>query len=440
MGVDWVSHGHRMAVAPLVTPGTIFREVSMAWLEKRGNVYRINLDLNGQHVSRSLKTSDPDEASACLKRVEANLHEVGRGRRRMPPGADVLVFLLSDGDLTSEPEIQKALTLGAFFKRYEAGLPEGVKEANTRYIESIHIEHLLRLIGPQTAMATITTETLQKYVEARSAEEGRQGKALSHETIKKEIATLASAWNKYAVPQGLIKGTAPTKGLAYRKTKAKPPFQTWDQIERQIARGGLSKVEEKELWNSLFLKLPEIEELLDHVRVHAHARYIYIMFCIAAYTGARRSEMLRSRIEDFDFDADCVTIREKKRDRSKELTFRSVPMAPPLKAVLQEWFATHPGGQHTVCARTGKPVSVQMAAKGFRTAVDDSKWKVLLGWHLLRHSFASNCAAKSVDQRLIDAWMGHQTEEMRRRYRHLFPDQQREAIQLVFGAGGRNGK
>jgi hypothetical protein len=33
------------------------------------------------------------------------------------------------------------------------------------------------------------------------------------------------------------------------------------------------------------------------------------------------------------------------------------------------------------------------------------------GWHLLRHSFPSNLAVKGVDQPLIDAWMGHQTEE-----------------------------
>lgn len=289
----------------------------MAWLEKRGNIYRINLDLHGQHISRSLRTSDAEEADACLKRVEANLHEIVRGRRQMPPGADVLVFLLSDGSQTTAPEIQMALTLAAFFKRYKTGLPEGAKEANTRYIESIHIEHLLRLIGAQTALATITAETLQKYVEARSKEEGRQGKPISHETVKKEIATLASAWNRYAVPQGLAQGSAPTKGLVYRKCKARPPFQTWEQIERQIGRSGLTTLEAKELWNSLFLKLPEVEALLDHVRTHAHARYIFIMFSIAACTGARRSEILRSRVEDFDFTAECVTIREKKRDRSR---------------------------------------------------------------------------------------------------------------------------
>jgi hypothetical protein len=29
--------------------------------------------------------------------------------------------------------------------------------------------------------------------------------------------------------------------------------------------------------------------------------------------------------------------------------------------------------------------------------------------------------------------MGHQTDEMRRRYRHLFPDHQQQAMNLVFG-------
>jgi integrase len=60
---------------------------------------------------------------------------------------------------------------------------------------------------------------------------------------------------------------------------------------------------------------------------------------------------------------------------------------------------------------------------------------VLRGWHIFRHSFASNCAARGLDQRLIDVWMGHQTEEMRKRYRHLIADQERQAIRLVLPEG-----
>ena len=55
------------------------------------------------------------------------------------------------------------------------------------------------------------------------------------------------------------------------------------------------------------------------------------------------------------------------------------------------------------------------------------------GWHVLRHSFISALASKGVDQRLVDDFVGHQTEEQRRRYRHLYPSTQQEAIRGVFG-------
>ena len=33
---------------------------------------------------------------------------------------------------------------------------------------------------------------------------------------------------------------------------------------------------------------------------------------------------------------------------------------------------------------------------------------------------------------MLDEWMGHQTEEMRRRYRHLIPQQSQDALRSVF--------
>jgi site-specific recombinase XerD len=71
----------------------------------------------------------------------------------------------------------------------------------------------------------------------------------------------------------------------------------------------------------------------------------------------------------------------------------------------------------------------------FKRLVADSKWKVLRGWHVFRHSFISNCASKGVDQRMIDEWVGHQTEAMRKRYRHLIPSTQNQALRSVFAGG-----
>jgi integrase len=68
-----------------------------------------------------------------------------------------------------------------------------------------------------------------------------------------------------------------------------------------------------------------------------------------------------------------------------------------------------------------------------RRTLAGSKWEVVRAWQVLRHSFISACASRGVEQRLIDEWAGHTTEEMRRRYRHLYPSVQREAIASVFG-------
>ena len=182
------------------------------------------------------------------------------------------------------------------------------------------------------------------------------------------------------------------------------------------------------------MTLQEIDELLAHLQANYKRPMIQVMFVFAAHTGARRSEMLRSQVEDFDFDAGMVTLREKKRDRSKDLTFRSVPMTPLLRQTMSSWFSAHPGGQLTICAEANVPIVPNMAHHYFRWAVDNSKWEKMRGWHVLRHSFCSNCALKRIDQRIIDSWMEHQTEDMRRRYRHLFPDHQQQAMQMVFGA------
>lgn len=167
------------------------------------------------------------------------------------------------------------------------------------------------------------------------------------------------------------------------------------------------------------------------------------MLCFAAFTGARRSEILRCRVVDLDYEGLTVLIREKKRGRGQR-THRRVPLAPLLASVLKDWLAKHPGGSElfTQPARVvrskkkgagARPLTRNEANDHFRRAIQGSRWEgKLRGWHVFRHSFASNCAAKGVDQRLIDAWMGHQTEEMRHRYRHLFPDHRRAALEAVF--------
>jgi integrase len=60
---------------------------------------------------------------------------------------------------------------------------------------------------------------------------------------------------------------------------------------------------------------------------------------------------------------------------------------------------------------------------------------MIRGWHVSRHCFNSCCAAAVVDRRLIDDWVGHTTEKIQKRYRHLISSIQKLAIRGVFESG-----
>jgi integrase len=150
----------------------------------------------------------------------------------------------------------------------------------------------------------------------------------------------------------------------------------------------------------------------------------------------------RVRVDDVDSISGTVLLHEKKPARGWR-TIRRVPLSAFVQTVLRDWLAVHPGEQQLFCqvevirskTHREEPIAVTRdeAHDHFRRALAESAWGVLRGWHVLRHSFASNCAAAGIDQRVINEWMGHQTEEMVRRYRHLCPEQQRQAIDMVFG-------
>lgn len=51
-----------------------------------------------------------------------------------------------------------------------------------------------------------------------------------------------------------------------------------------------------------------------------------------------------------------------------------------------------------------------------------------MDFHPRRHPFSSILARTGVDDRIVDHFMSHQTEEMRRRYQHLFPEEKRKVL------------
>jgi integrase len=96
------------------------------------------------------------------------------------------------------------------------------------------------------------------------------------------------------------------------------------------------------------------------------------------------------------------------------------------------WLKERGKGKTLFCKTSGKPITPREAHHYFRRALRLCPWRGLKGWHVFRHSFISALASRGVDQRIIDDIVGHQTEQQRRRYRHLYPDVKQEAMLAVF--------
>lgn len=435
----------------------------MASLQKKAESYYCQFMYQGKRHTFAIGAVSQIEADAKVAQVDYLLMRIKQRLVTLPVGCDIVTFIKHDGNppatITLPENNRQALTLGILRDRYLATHENGTVEENTQYTRKIHFRHLVGHFGHGLPLADLTQTRLQEYVNNRS-------KKVSATTSRKEIATFRTAWN-WAELAGLLTGRFPNKGLRFPKLSEKPPFVTRAEAERMIEGGADSEL----VWDALYLTVEEIAELLDYVKQEASQPFVYPLFCFAAHTGARRSEMIRASLADVDFVGGVITLHEKKKKQGVE-TSRRVPMSTFLHGVLSEWIKKHPGGHALFChagevayskkrsshtgyqndktrPKSGKERKARLVKRKvqpivrlttdevhyyFKDTLKGSKWDVVRGWHTLRHSFISMCATKGVDQRMVESWVGHISPDIHRRYVHLRPDKQQEAINSLFGS------
>lgn len=406
----------------------------MASLHKRrSGLYLLSFRFNGRQHQRSIDTTDPTEASLVKANVEHRLKHLTDGILRLPEGAapDDLWAVLLHGRVPDSPaKLIVPASLGLVGDQYLKSYPVGSKEPETLKTERVHLNNFERILGKKADLHLITSDDIQNYINKRLTEKGNRGGTIKPDTIRKELQTFHLVW-KFAKQRNHVVGECPIDGIRRPKRRQKPPFQTWEQITSSIKRGGLTDEHIAELWDGLYLRENEVGEFLEHVRLASEPlerfAYIYPAVCFCAYTGARRSEMFRCRVVDVDNGR--VTLREKKRNTDTKITYRHVPLNAELSKQLESWLRQHPGGPYLFCKGNGQLLDDRTSREAFAGVTNKSKWNVLRGYHVLRHSFASNLARSGrVTQAEIDELMGHQSEEMRFRYRHLFPEDMRRAV------------
>ena len=168
-----------------------------------------------------------------------------------------------------------------------------------------------------------------------------------------------------------------------------------------------------------FLDQKQIADLL----VYAKRTQCYYEIKSALQTGLRRSELADLQWPDINFASGLILVRRGKGEKS-----RAVPLVKDLSAEFQVF--ADPAGY------------VFPGTHGQRRA--SRCWDRLLvpvknkfpwfdgGWHLLRHTFASQLARRGVSIAKIATWLGHSSVTLTMKYyANLSPDNYDQQIEKI---------
>jgi integrase len=401
----------------------------VANLGKKGDLFVARFRYQGKEYKKSLKTSCLADARAAMNGIERAIHGLTTGMIQIVPDIDPGDFIVSGGTIKEAARPRRHVpALASLIDEYLAN--QSHKAPSSVYTEGIHLKNFKRKLGRRidSPADRITHCDLEQYIQARLKER-------TPSTVHKERDTI-NQFFKWLVAQGYL-DDSPAAGLTPIKEEVElPPFRTIAEIEAILSRGGLPEEEAFALWDCLYLTPTEIAGLLRIVRERANTDFAFLLHAIPAYTGMRRGEVLRLRWSDIEFDQDHIIARSRKQSRRTVETKRRIDLHPELKRVLLDWQKHRPVGQYVVCQPDSlESLDADLANRAFWQPMRRTTWCLKskknwfkIGFHTYRHSFASNLAARGIDQRIIDEWMGHQTEAIRKRYRHLFPKERRSAM------------
>ena len=410
----------------------------MANLVLKNGIYIVRFRFQGKEYKRSLKTHDKSAAEAARNSVEVTIHRLVTGTYKLASGVDPGDFIVSGGTLTEQttryetpPPLPTTRSLIQDYLESQKNL----LAKSYHYSQEIHLRHFTKYLGDlvDAPCDQIRQQHLERFLRGRLT-------IRDPSTVARERVTLIQFYKWVCAQESQASYSSPASKLFTIKFgRDRDPFRTLAEVRQIIERGGLMEEEKLDLWECVYLSPAEIGGLLETVRANATDPMSFMLHAIPAYTGMRRGEVLRLTWVDVDLDSGYITARSRKQSRTRTETIRRIDLHPELKAHLLEWRGQRPKGQIVICnAKTLQPITTDQAnrlfwqpMRGTEWCLDSSRNWFKIGFHTYRHSFASNFAAAGVDQRVIDRWMGHMTEAMRRRYQHLFPRALSEGIRRL---------
>jgi integrase len=160
------------------------------------------------------------------------------------------------------------------------------------------------------------------------------------------------------------------------------------------------------------------------------------MIIVGLKTGLRRGELLGLHREDVDLDGSRLIVRRSalrcRLGPPKTGKTRIVPLGRTAHEALADHLGSH---RHEVvfCDEEGGLLREGRSRYWLHSACKRAGLRPL-GWHALRHTFASHLVMRGAPLKAVQELLGHADIKMTMRYAHLSPCARRAAVELLDGA------
>jgi integrase len=158
------------------------------------------------------------------------------------------------------------------------------------------------------------------------------------------------------------------------------------------------------------------------------------LILVALRTGMRQGELRALRWQDVDLVAGRIVVRQNvvrgHIGTPKSGKSREIALGEEVRAALKTH--RHRRGPLVFCDDRGHMLTKDEMKYPLWRACKRAGLR-LVGWHVLRHTFASHLAMRGAPLKVIQELLGHSTIQMTMRYAHLSPEVARDAVRLLDG-------
>ncbi len=178
-----------------------------------------------------------------------------------------------------------------------------------------------------------------------------------------------------------------------------------------------------------YLDFDEARRLLEAAKSEPHW---WTMILVALRTGLRQGELLALRWQDVDLVAKRLSVRQAAAGgiigTPKSGRRREIELGEEVLTALKDH--RHLRGELVFCHETGRLLRANECKHPLWRACKRAGLR-RIGWHVLRHTFASHLVMRGAPLKAVQELLGHADIRMTMRYAHLNEKSRREAVKLL---------